>query len=84
MTSNIQLFVFSVKTSENDVKYSNSNMGEIDKSRELYSREGDNSSDLKENSGVGTHYMQAVEEGFTYCYVPEQAGFCNMTNTADT
>ena len=33
-----------MKTSENDVKYSNSNMGEMDKSRELYSREGNNSS----------------------------------------
>ena len=35
---------YNVKTSENDVKHSNSNMGEMDKSRELYSKEGDNSS----------------------------------------
>ena len=33
-----------MKTSENDVKYSSFNMGEMDKSRELYSKEGDNSS----------------------------------------
>ena len=32
-----------MKTSENDVKYSSFNMGEMDKSRELYSTEGDNS-----------------------------------------
>ena len=35
---------YNVKTSENDVKYSSFNMGEMDKSRELYSKEGDNSS----------------------------------------
>ena len=29
---------YNVKTSENDVQYSNFNMGEIDKSRELYSK----------------------------------------------
>ena len=34
---------YNVKTMENDVKYCNSNMVEMDKSRELYSREGDNS-----------------------------------------
>ena len=33
-----------MKTSEKDVKFSNFNMGEMDKSRELYSKEGDNSS----------------------------------------
>ena len=33
-----------VKTSENDVKYSSFNMGEMNKSRVLYSKEGDNSS----------------------------------------
>ena len=35
---------YNVKTSDNDLKYSTFNMGEMDKSRELYSREGDNSS----------------------------------------
>ena len=33
-----------MKSSENDVKNSNINKGEMDKSRELYSKEGDNSS----------------------------------------
>ena len=33
-----------MKTSENDAKYSSLNIGEMDKSRELYSKEGDNSS----------------------------------------
>ena len=38
-----------MKTSEINVKYTNSksNMGEMDKSPELYSKEGDNSSRLK-------------------------------------
>ena len=35
---------YNAKTSENDVKHSNFNMGEMDKSRELYSKVGDNSS----------------------------------------
>ena len=35
---------YNAKTSENDVKYINFNMGEMDKSRELYSKDGDNSS----------------------------------------
>ena len=35
---------YNVKTSENDVKYSSFNMKEMEKSRELNSREGDNSS----------------------------------------
>ena len=35
---------YNVKTSENDAKYSSLNIGEMDKSRELYSKEGDNSS----------------------------------------
>ena len=38
---------YNVKTSENDVKHSNFNMGEMDKSRELYSKEGDNSSQFE-------------------------------------
>ena len=33
-----------MKPSENDVKHSDFNTGEMDKSRELYSKEGDNSS----------------------------------------
>ena len=36
-----------MKTSEKDVKYGSFNMGEMDKSRELYSREGDNSSEFE-------------------------------------
>ena len=48
---------YNVKTSENDVKYSSFNMGEMDKSQELYSKEGDNSSRFEgKNSAVGTHY----------------------------
>ena len=35
---------YHVKTSENDVQYSNFNMEEMDKFKELYSKEGDNSS----------------------------------------
>ena len=35
---------YNVKTSENNVQYSNFYMGEMDKSRELYSKEGVNSS----------------------------------------
>ena len=42
-----------MKTSENNVKYSNFNMGGMDKSRELYSKEGDSSSDLKEKQCRG-------------------------------
>ena len=33
---------YHVKTSENDVQYSNFNMGEMDKFKEFYSKEGDN------------------------------------------
>ena len=36
-----------VKTSDNDVHRSNFNIGEMNKSRELYSREGDNSSQFE-------------------------------------
>ena len=35
---------YNVKPPENDVQHSNLNMGEVDKSRELYSKEGNNSS----------------------------------------
>ena len=38
---------YNVKTSENDVKQSDFNTGEMDKSRELYSKEGDNSSQFE-------------------------------------
>ena len=38
---------YNVKTSENDVKHSNFHMGEMDKSRELYSKEGDNSRQIE-------------------------------------
>ena len=41
-----------MKTSENDVKYSSLNMREMDKSRELYSREGDNSNSFKACSDI--------------------------------
>ena len=36
-----------MKTSANDVKNNNFNMGEMDKSRELYSKEGDNFSQFE-------------------------------------
>ena len=35
---------YTVKTPENDAQHSNDNMGDMDKSRELYSKVGDNSS----------------------------------------
>ena len=38
---------YNLKTSENEVKYSSFNIGEMDKSRELYSKEGDNSSQFE-------------------------------------
>ena len=38
---------YNVKTSENDVKHSDFNTGDMDKSRELYSKEGDNSSQFE-------------------------------------
>ena len=38
---------YNAKTPENDVQYSNFNMGEMDKSRDLYSKEGDNSSQIE-------------------------------------
>ena len=54
-----------MKTSENDAKYSSLNIGEMDKSRELYSKEGDNSSRFEEkNSAVGTHYRENLRKMF--------------------
>ena len=49
---------YNVKTSEKDVQYSNFNMGEIDKSRELYSIEGDNSSRFEGKTVVWEHTIQ--------------------------
>ena len=44
-----------MKTTENNVKYSNFNMGEMDKSRELYSKVGDNSSQFERKTVVWEH-----------------------------
>ena len=44
---NVNEVEYNVKTSENEVKYSSFNMREMDKSRELYSEEGDNSSQFE-------------------------------------
>ena len=51
---------YNMKTSENDVKYSSFNMGEMDKSRELYFREGDNSSRFEEKTVPGEHTISVV------------------------
>ena len=44
-----------MKTSENEVKYSSFNMGEMDKFRELYSKEGDNSSRFEGKTVLWEH-----------------------------
>ena len=49
-----------MKTQENDVKYSSFNMGEMDKSRELYSKEGDNSSRFEGKTVPWEHTMYTV------------------------
>ena len=53
---------------ENDGKYRNFNMGEIDKSKELYSKEGDNSSryEGKQCHG-GTHYKGYDQSHSPWC-----------------
>ena len=48
---------YNVKTSENHVQCSNFNMGEMDKSREFYSKEGDNSSQLEGNTEAGELFI---------------------------
>ena len=44
-----------MKTTENDVKISNFNIGKMDKSREVYSKEGDNSSRFKKKVAPWEH-----------------------------
>ena len=46
---------YNAKTPENDVQYSNFNMGEMDKSRDLYSKEGDNSSQIEGKTVAWEH-----------------------------
>ena len=46
---------FNVKTSENMFKYGNSNMWEMVISREMFSREGDNSSRFEGKTVAGEH-----------------------------
>ena len=50
-----------MKTSENDVQYSNFNMGEKGKSRDLYSREGDTSSRFEGKTVAWEHTL--LQEG---------------------
>ena len=57
---------YNVKTSENDVKYRSFNMGEMDKSRELYSKEGDNSSRF-EGKTVPREHTILVEKYYHMC-----------------
>ena len=74
-TGNIQLFVFSikkknteeynVKTSENDVKHSNFRTGEMDKSREFYSKTGDNTSRFEGKTVPWEHTIQLTCADFT-------------------
>ena len=59
---------YNVKTSENDVKYSSFNMGVMDKSRELYSKEF-----WKKNSAVGTHYSNRLKCDALKCQSPRCA-----------
>ena len=47
-----------MKTSENDVKHSDFNMVEMDKSRELYSKEGDNSSRFEGKTVLWEHTIE--------------------------
>ena len=47
---------YNVKTSENDVKYSSFNMGEMDKSRGCTPEREITLADLKEKQCRGTHY----------------------------
>ena len=51
-----------MKTSEIDAQYSNFNMGEMDKSREMYSREGDNSSRFVGKKVAWEHTILTVQE----------------------
>ena len=51
---------YNAKTSENDVKHSNFNMGEMDKSRELYSKVGDNSSQFEGKTVPWEHTIVVV------------------------
>ena len=46
-----------MKTSENDAKYNSLNIGEMDKSRELYSKEGDNSNRFEGKTVPWEHTM---------------------------
>ena len=49
-----------MNTSENDIQYNNLNMGEMDKSRELYSKEGDNSSKFEGKTVAWEHTIMAI------------------------
>ena len=61
-----------MKTSENDVQYSNFYMGGVDKSRELYSKEGDNSSQFEGKTVVWEHTIQKI------CYFIAAAEVCSI------
>ena len=50
-----------MKTSENDVKYSSFNIEEMDKSRELYSKERDNSIWFEEKTVPWKHTIKFIK-----------------------
>ena len=51
---------YNVKTLENNVKFSNLNMVEMDKSRELYSKEGDNLCQFEEKTAAWEHAITVL------------------------
>ena len=57
---------YNVEISENKVQYSNFNMGEKDKSRELYSRQGDNSSQFEWKTVLWEHTIVATTRIIKY------------------
>ena len=60
-----------MKTPENDVKYSSFNMGEMDKSREWYSREGDNSSRFEGKTVPWEHTICNRDMIWLILYIPQ-------------
>ena len=68
---------YNVKTSENDVKNSNFNLGEMDKSRELYSKEGDNSNQFEGKTVLWEHTTDvAISSNFIFQFRIPPPPFC--------
>ena len=61
-----------MKTSENDVKYSSFNIGEVDKSRELYSKEGDNSSRFEGKTMPWEHTIPVIANKQSQSYYEKE------------